>query len=334
MPVELGHTSAPSGVDPGSSGFTTVVRTSGMPGETGRTLEQLSGYVLDGTPPMPVFGHRIIRVAARPTHVLSTIKPCGVDHSGRENRMAWHLAVDSTETTSIRFEDAVAWLVDRASSWNGVPRIEPDGPSFFERQTAGATQDADAWTAWECDPRWADVLAQAACGEEAIAVIVPPEADLERLVTDIHRAVPTNQRWQATVCCGTTGSERNLRLQVAVVQAGSVAARKLKGGVARRVIELPNAPLPKRAAARPQYPPAATSTTTSAPRPARQSHAYLFEEPAAEEVTLESSEPAAAPRTTHPRAALEPGTDITKPMIILISIGIIALLGLIALILV
>ncbi len=333
MAVELGHTSAPSGVEPGSSGFTTVVRTSGMPGETGRTLEQLSGYVLDGDPPMPVFGHRIIRVAARPTHVLSTIRPCGVDHSGRENRMAWHLALDSTETTSIRFEDARAWLVDRASNWNGVPRIEPDGPSLSARQSAEATEDADAWTTWECDPRWADVLAQAACGEEMIAVIVPPEADLERLVTDIHRAVPSDQRWQATVCSGTTGSERNLRLQVAVVQAGSDAARKLKGGVARRVIELPNTPLPEPVAARPQHPAAATSTT-SAPRPARQSHAYLFEEPAAEEGAPESSEPTAAPRPTRPRAALEPRTDITKPMIILISIGIIALLGLIALILV
>ena len=97
MAVELAHTSVVAGIEPGTSGFTTVVRTSGMSGETRRALEQLSAYKPDGQPPMPIFGHRIMRVAARPIHVTTIIEPSGPDHSGRDNRIAWHLAFEANE---------------------------------------------------------------------------------------------------------------------------------------------------------------------------------------------------------------------------------------------
>ena len=97
MAFELIHTSAPKGVDPGSRGFTTVAITQGLGAAWKSRLESLSSYAPDqGLTSKPVIHmHCLIRAGGLSKHVLSRISPCGLDYSGRPNRIAHHLLLDN-----------------------------------------------------------------------------------------------------------------------------------------------------------------------------------------------------------------------------------------------
>ena len=332
MAVELAHTSATAGVDPGTSGFTTVLRTSGMSGETRRALENLSAYKADGDPPMPVYGHRMVRVAARPIHVLSSIVPHGTDQSGRANRLAWHLAFESTEIGSVPLIDALDWLLQRSATWDEVARIEADGPMIEDSSPATNGQNTTlTWSSWGCDPEWAHVLASIACRGEPTAVIVPDQANLQQVVRSVLCALDATNSWTATICAGTLGLDRDTNLRVVVVHEGTQAAQRLRAGVARQVIELPDAVLPKRPEPTQANPNSIPAGGASSGRSLRETHAYLFDEKTAETTPPPPELPIRNPtRRPHP---LESSTNVSKQLIILVIIGIIALLGLIAIML-
>lgn len=95
MIEELIYTSAPQGLKPGSSGFTTVASTAGMASNLANLLESLSGYrhLADpgtaGAKQNPViFSHLKGRVGGRNLNILSRIADAGLDYSGRTNKLA------------------------------------------------------------------------------------------------------------------------------------------------------------------------------------------------------------------------------------------------------
>ena len=101
---ELIYTSVPRGLLQGRSGYATVALTAGMPPNLILPVENLSGYTFTlrngqfSSECNPVscsyrkvrFGNMILRVASR-------IAPCGLDYSGRNNKIAHHLIFESDD---------------------------------------------------------------------------------------------------------------------------------------------------------------------------------------------------------------------------------------------
>lgn len=88
MSFELLYTSAPSGLKPGTRGFTTVLCTEGIPPNVVQRLETLSGYRhvfsaqdTRATENPVCYSHLRVPIAGKPTSVLSRIAAYGVDYS-------------------------------------------------------------------------------------------------------------------------------------------------------------------------------------------------------------------------------------------------------------
>ena len=135
MSFELLYTSAPAGLKPGTRGFTTVLCTAGIPPNVAQRLETLSGYrhVFSTQDPRdsenPVcYSHLRVPVAGRPTSVLSRIAAYGVDYSGRTNKIAHHVVLESEELV----EAGPAWLLRQPHvlrhEWDRSNQVIPRGP--------------------------------------------------------------------------------------------------------------------------------------------------------------------------------------------------------------
>ena len=105
---ELIFTSSSRGLQVGKSGFCTVAATAGMTPGLIRMLESLSGYrhlFAPGTPEAkknPIaYSYVKAKVGNDFRYVLSRVKDCGVDYSGRSNKIAHHLSLQSNRLSLI-----------------------------------------------------------------------------------------------------------------------------------------------------------------------------------------------------------------------------------------
>jgi len=137
MSFELLYTSAPSGLKQGSRGFSTVLCTQGAPSSITSRLETLSGFRHVFPPGDPraslnpiTWSHVRISVGGRSQSVLSRIAAYGVDYSGRTNKLAHHLVLETGELP----EAGPAWLLAQPgfmrSEWDGRTVAVPTGPSI------------------------------------------------------------------------------------------------------------------------------------------------------------------------------------------------------------
>ncbi|MFG0336271.1 MAG: hypothetical protein ACF8TS_23175, partial [Maioricimonas sp. JB049] len=223
MIYELVYTSAPSGLRPGSSGYCTVQSSRGIAAPTVDLLESLSGYrhvFTPGTPEAsrnPVnFGHYLLRISGRTEHVLSRVSDCELDYSGRSNKLAHHVVVDSCDSIPagpawlLGYE---GWMVDR---WDGTvcyletlreppEETRPQAPCFAWQQATG-------------DAGWGGVLAEAflANPKRKTFVIYEPGTNVLALFDEAISLLPRERRWDvtfttygaampATVDCAWTG---------------------------------------------------------------------------------------------------------------------------------
>ena len=122
MSQELHYTSVPRGLKPGSRGFCTVACTPQMSGPLVERLESLSGY----QPVYPVhdpaasrnpinFAHIRLTIGGKSVSVLSRLGLVGLDDSGRPNKYAHHVVLESNE----RPQGGPAWLLSQ-------PRLHAD----------------------------------------------------------------------------------------------------------------------------------------------------------------------------------------------------------------
>ena len=134
MPMELIHTSAPHGIDANARGFTVVAMSQGLGGVWKTRLESLSSYSIEtGVAEKPVVcRHVLLRVGGSRRHVLSRISPCGLDYTGRPNRIAHHLLLDPSECPGsgpgwlLQQDDLFCHQWDRDPVILGVAPILPD----------------------------------------------------------------------------------------------------------------------------------------------------------------------------------------------------------------
>lgn len=202
MAQELLYTSAPTGLLPGSQGFTTVAATRGMSAALREGLEGLCAYrplfpSSDSRNPI-VRSHVKLHVQGQSQSVLFRVGPAGMDYSGRPNKFAHALVVDSRERSAA----GPAWLVSQPgvleTNWNG--RVE-----WRERQPAIPRADAEpcicrAWQHTTGDAGWAGVLVQSFLQQSNRPAIflVDTDFDLFSLFDEAIRLLPPERRWDVT----------------------------------------------------------------------------------------------------------------------------------------
>lgn len=209
MTQELLYTSAAQGLNPGSRGFCTVVRTRTMPAPLAPLLESLSGYrpafaINDPRAAENPVSYSHVRVSAGKTYsVLSRVADYGLDYSQRTNKIAHHVALSSDE----RPEAGPAWLLAQPgfmdSRWDGQSRTLAAGrrvPTGAERAAACPT-----WAAITGDAGWAGVLAESWLTGTASYVIFAPGTDTLALIREAVALLPPHKRWDATFSTYYTG---------------------------------------------------------------------------------------------------------------------------------
>src|SRR4051794_14124966 len=104
MSQELHYTSVPRGLKPGAQGFCTVAHTAGISQALLERLEGLSGYRPRFKPNDPnealnpvVWSHFRLTGTGPGVTVVSRVGPAGLDYTGRENKHAHHVVLDSGE---------------------------------------------------------------------------------------------------------------------------------------------------------------------------------------------------------------------------------------------
>ena len=128
MPKELIFTSAPSGIQPGSSGYCTVAKHKDIDRVLTRALEGISFYQMMDMAEKPVVNaYRILSLPTGNFYVLTRICYSGSDHTGRTNYLA-HSLVFSKEEIPPGVTPAEIFL--RGQGWLSVwPKDAP--PSFL-----------------------------------------------------------------------------------------------------------------------------------------------------------------------------------------------------------
>ena len=203
---ELIVTSVPRGLQAGRSGFTTVLRTRGIHPLLAETLERASAYRHvfphgDSRNPQ-IRSHSVVSGATGMVSILSRISDAGSDYSGRSNKLAHHVALDSRETAARAGSNPAAVLLALERSggfqrqWSGEPREQPVAPQVpMVPSEPGACR---AWARLAGDGGWAGLLVDRALAKQPTWIIAPQGLDLLELYAEALGLVNHPQRWSVT----------------------------------------------------------------------------------------------------------------------------------------
>ena len=245
MSEELLYTSAPQGLQPGSHGFCTVVRSAGLPKLLGERLESLSGYRHATAPHSgrgmgnPVnFSHLVLTLGGQRHHVLSRIADAGLDYTGRSNKLAHHVVLAADELVSAGPAGVLAAEGFCETSWDGRVRELPDG-----RRPPRSVGHAGACSAWQeaaGDAGWAGVLAETALDDESplVSVIVRADQSTLRLVVEANGLLPESRRWDVTFSTFFTRLPAGVECQWRFLLDGTPEARTARRNPHNTVIDL------------------------------------------------------------------------------------------------
>lgn len=210
MAYELVYTSAPQGINRGSSGFCVVACTNGLGPRLIVTLEGLSAYkplyphYAPNAWDNPVsFSHYLYNAGGEQQHILSRVCFNGVDYTQRSNKLASHLVLSKQETETAKggptsillhqelFKDA-SWEI-KAETYTAQKKIPATSPR------------SGVCTAWKTvmgDAGWAGLLAQTfiQTPKRNIYLAYLPEQN-KQILQLLHEAaclLPEELRWQLT----------------------------------------------------------------------------------------------------------------------------------------
>lgn len=190
MIVEMIHTSAPAGLHGRHGGFTVVAATRDAPPRLIELLEPMSAFAA-GSGEGPAFALRRLQVGRVEWAVLTRFATCGLDHTGRGNRIAHHIAFDGEAQ---REERIASWLLAHRfrDEWNGPPR-ELDEPAPPEPIASDGV-----WMATVGDDAWITVVVErcTAITTQPITVILPPGTDLRSIAAELLSRLPPAAAWR------------------------------------------------------------------------------------------------------------------------------------------
>lgn len=210
MAYELVYTSAPEGLNRGSSGFCVVACTKGLGPRLVVTLEGLSAY----KPLYPHYApnawdnpisrtHYIYEANGEQQHILSRICFNGVDHTQRSNKLASHLVLSEREALTAQGGPSSLLLHEelfKDASWS----IKAE---YFPKQkeipvTAVEVQKCTLWEAVMGDAGWAGYLAQTYIDfpNKNVYIAYKPEQnkDILPLIHEAMSLLPDELRWKVT----------------------------------------------------------------------------------------------------------------------------------------
>tara|TARA_R110002111_G_scaffold1162_5_gene8251 strand:- start:13594 stop:16185 length:2592 start_codon:yes stop_codon:yes gene_type:complete len=245
MTQEILYTSAPEGLKPGSSGFCTVVSTSGMAQNLAMKLESMSGY-RHAFPPHsseakfnPVnYSHLTIQIGGRKYHVLSRISDAGLDYTQRSNKLAHHVALDQTDLPPAGPAALLATPGFSSVQWDGQVQLIPRRPGMESAHVA--TGPCHAWKNTMGDAGWAGVVASHLLTkpDKTISIIFPRGTDTLALVCEVFSLLPENQRWQTTFSTYFTKLPAGMDCQLRFVLDGTSESTALRRHPHVAVIDL------------------------------------------------------------------------------------------------
>lgn len=234
MSTELLYTSASQGLRHGSRGFCTVLTTAGMPINVISKLEAISSYRHLFAPDShrasenpTAFAHQRLNLGGHSTSVISRVAAYGTDYTGRTNKLAHHVAVDSGEMPAA----GPAWLIRQPSflrrEWLGQCETPSTGPVVPQ-----GDQQPRICTTWKTiagDSGWGGVVAEAIVspGRDPLWVIYPLQYQdrlLELIDESISLLSPT-QRWRATFSTYAANIPPDVDCKIRFVPVGSEEAR-------------------------------------------------------------------------------------------------------------
>lgn len=197
MIAELVHTSLPRGLD-GGTGFAVAARTGGMPRALAESLSALSGLT-EAWPgaddeARTLRATRSIEWQGERMWVASVVRPCGVDHTGRGNRLAHHRVLDASEVARV---DPAGVLLDGRwhAAWSGAPR-ELEAPAPLAA-SAGHAGPCEAWARAFGDAGVAAAALERAFRSGVGAWIVVGEGrDRGALLRELVGLLPAANRWK------------------------------------------------------------------------------------------------------------------------------------------
>ena len=210
MAYELVYTSAPEGLNRGSSGFCVVACTKGLGPRLVVTLEGLSAY----KPLYPHYApnawdnpvsrsHYIYEANGERQHILSRICFNGVDHTGRSNKLASHLVLSEREAAAAQGGPASLLLREelfKDAAW-------PIKAEYFAKQkeipaTAVQVRKCTLWESVMGDAGWAGYLARTYIDtpNRNVYLAYDPEQhkDILPLLHEAMSLLPDDLRWKIT----------------------------------------------------------------------------------------------------------------------------------------
>jgi len=191
--VEMIHTSAPAGLHGRHGGFTVVAATRGAPPPLLALLEPLSALELgpaDREDPGSLALRRL-RSGSSDWALLTRVLPCGVDHTGRRNRLAHHLAFDEE---SQRVERPADWIL----GFPFLDRWEEPPHELEEPRRPGPSDHGNPWGDAVGDAGWIDAILERcrAVTDVPITVLLPAGSDLRRLAGTLLARVESPATWR------------------------------------------------------------------------------------------------------------------------------------------
>ena len=198
---ELVYTSAPQGLQPGSSGFCTVEMTEGMPPDMMDSLEALSAY--DNDPSKAVnWMHVQFNSMRGMRHVLSRVGPLSGEFSGRTNKLAHHICLAPNELPPQGPMRVVGLGGPLQQTWSGQVRHLSPQASPTKLRVASMPRPCKTWEAAVGDAGVAGAILSKlrSSVSSPLWVIRTPAMDALMMTDEILALLSGQERWRFTFC--------------------------------------------------------------------------------------------------------------------------------------
>lgn len=217
MAYEVVNTSAEKGLVPNQAGFCDVLRTHGIPDEICSLLKPMSRYDYELSGDQPAFAIRVVRLGATDWGVISRIVPCGLDYTGRKNRLAHHVVVPPSEFKEVNPASVIAHFQFR-NEFIGAARYGQDMPNL---QSAKTPIVSGAWAKAGLQ-NWESELAKTfQTKNDRFLLLLPVAVDARRLMAELASMLTTDQQWRLGLCIGSDAASawnEGVRLRVLLAE--------------------------------------------------------------------------------------------------------------------
>lgn len=248
MAYELIYTSAEKGLRPGTRGFCTVAHTKGMPPQMVQLLEAMSAYknlygVHESQEALePVaWSHITNNLAGRGASVISRVGPTSPDHTGRSNKLAHHVLIQTRE----RAKGGPAWLSQQDSffidAWNDSPHVI-DMPKNIPMGDCQRVP-AKAWERLTGDAGNAAILPEAFLEnpDSIVLIVFEPGTDMLPLISESMALLEPEMRWKVTYSTYFTALAAGANCSWRCCVADSEALREARRNPRAKVVDLTEA---------------------------------------------------------------------------------------------